>query len=86
MIDDSLVAEILATLDAQTGLFDRMATGITLDRAHHFLSALEAVPTPSQTARWTRAPVVESLLREDGLLAQPRLAWYRDIELSLIHI
>jgi hypothetical protein len=80
VIDDSLVTEILATLDAQSGLFDRVAAGITLDRAHHYLSALESVPTPSQTARWTRAPVLESLLREDGLLAQPRVAWYRDIE------
>ncbi|MGH2618037.1 MAG: hypothetical protein ACRDJC_22645 [Thermomicrobiales bacterium] len=79
MIDDSLLAAMQQTLDERPGLFDRMATWITLDRAHRYLAALESVSAPSQTVRWTRAPVVESLLREDGLLDAPRVVWHRDL-------
>ncbi len=80
LIDDGLVAEIGQMLAAQPGLTDRLDAEITLDRAHRVLSALESVAAPSQTARWTRAPVIERLLREDGSLASADAAWHGDYE------
>jgi putative aminopeptidase FrvX len=80
MIDESIVAEILQTLDGQPGLFDRLADDVTLERAHRYLAALESTPAPSQTTRWTRVPAVESLLREEGILASPDVAWQADVD------
>ncbi|MGH6914921.1 MAG: hypothetical protein ACREH3_14590, partial [Geminicoccales bacterium] len=80
LIDDGLVAEIGQMLAAQPGLTARLDAEITLDRAHRVLSALESVAAPSQTARWTRAPVIERLLREDGLLSAPEAVWHGDYE------
>lgn len=75
MIDDALVATLRQTLEAQPDLFTRLAEEITLERAHRYLATLEAVPCPSQTARWTRTRAVTALLREDGLLDPPRVVW-----------
>lgn len=80
MIDDAVVAEIAAALDAHPALNAQMAAEITLERAHAVLSALEAVPCPSQTARWTRTPVVEGLLREAGMLNARRVEWFPDYQ------
>jgi putative aminopeptidase FrvX len=79
MIDGSIVAAIVEMLDAYPGLGDRLAEEVTLERAHRYLSALEATPAPSQTVRWTRAPVITRLLREEGLLATPGLTWDENI-------
>lgn len=75
MIDERLVAAMAETLAAQPELDGRMAEIITPERALRYLSALEAVPCPSQTARWTRIPVVESLLREEGVLDEVGAHW-----------
>lgn len=75
MIDDALVASMLQALDDHPDLFARLHEEITLERAHHHLAAIESVACPSQTARWTRAPVIARLLREDGLLDAPRVVW-----------
>lgn len=80
MIDESIVAEIEQFLSSQPDLADRLSEEITLDRAYRALSALESVPAPSQTARWTRAPAVEQFMREAGLLDQPNIAWHGDFE------
>lgn len=80
VIDEALVAEIGQMLDAQSRLAERLTAVITLDHAHRILSALESVATPSQTARWTRAPAIERLLREDGLLEEPTLNWHNDYQ------
>jgi putative aminopeptidase FrvX len=80
MIDGALVDTIDGMLVAHPALFDRLAHDVTFERAHHILAALESAPTPSQTARWTRVPVVESLLEESGLLAAPRVTWHRDFD------
>ena len=77
-----MIDRILAVLDAVPDLYPRLAEAITEDRAFRYLSALEAVPAPSQTVRWTRAPVVERLLRDDGVLDQPGVAWSRDFARS----
>ena len=75
MVDDALVATLLQALDAAPDLFPRLAEELTLERAHRYLAALEAVPCPSQTARWTRIPAIEALLRADGVIAPPRVVW-----------
>lgn len=75
MIDERLVAVMATTLAAQPELHERMAEVVTPERALRYLSALEAVPCPSQTARWTRIPVVESLLREEGVLGESGVQW-----------
>jgi hypothetical protein len=75
MIDDALVAALLQILDAQPDLFPRLAEVITLERAYRYLAALEAVSCPSQTARWTRTPAIETLLRADGVIDPPRVVW-----------
>ena len=75
MIDERLVAAMAGTLAAQPELSERMSEAITPERALRYLSALEAVPCPSQTARWTRIPVVETLLREEGVLGEPGVHW-----------
>jgi hypothetical protein len=77
-----MIDEILATLDAVPDLFPRLDQEITAERAHRYLAALESIPTPSQTAQWTRVPVVERLLRDDGVLAAPGVAWHRNIQSS----
>jgi hypothetical protein len=74
MIDDALVATMQQSLDAHPNLFAQLDE-ITLDRAYHYLSAIEAALCPSQTARWTRVPVITRLLREEGLLDAPRIVW-----------
>lgn len=74
MIDDALIAKMLQALDSHSDLF-ALLDEITLDRAYHYLSAIEAAPCPSQTARWTRVPVITRLLRDDGLLDAPRVVW-----------
>lgn len=73
-----MIDRIADALDAVPDLFARLDRAITPERALRYLQALEAVPGPSQTVRWTRAPVVERLLREDGLLDAPGVAWARD--------
>jgi len=75
MIDTTLVARVLTALDGVPDLFARLDDEVTPERAHHYLSAIESAPCPSQTARWTRTPVIERLLREDGLLDAPRVVW-----------
>ena len=80
LMDDGLIAEIGQMLAAQSDLAARLDAEITLDRAHRALSALESVAAPSQTARWTRAPVIERLLHEDGVLAAADAAWHGDYE------
>jgi len=72
--------EILRALDRASGLFDHLEREITAERAHHYLAALEAVPAPSQTVRWSRTPVVERLLREEGLLGAPRVGWEPNLD------
>ncbi|CAA9582178.1 MAG: hypothetical protein AVDCRST_MAG19-4159 [uncultured Thermomicrobiales bacterium] len=73
-----MIDEILRTLDDVPALFARLEREITAERAHRYLAALESVPAPSQTARWGRVPVVERLLREDGVLDGPRVGWEPD--------
>lgn len=70
-----MIQAILETLDGVPGLFDRLDRHVTAERADRYLGALEAVPAPSQTVGWTRVPVVERLLREDGLLGAPDVGW-----------
>jgi putative aminopeptidase FrvX len=80
MIDDGLVVEIEQFLAAQPGLTSRLTEEITLERAYRVLAALESVAAPSQTVRWTRAPAMTRLMREDGLLGGPGVAWHEDYE------
>ncbi|CAA9533532.1 MAG: hypothetical protein AVDCRST_MAG59-64 [uncultured Thermomicrobiales bacterium] len=78
MIEERVVGDILTALDAHDGLFDLLQEEITTERAYAILAALEASPTPSQTAQWARVPVVEGVLREGGLLADPSVTWVAD--------
>lgn len=78
MTDERVVGAILAALDAHAGLFDLLHEEITAERAYAVLAALEAAPTPSQTARWARIPAVERWLRDEGLLGRPALTWVPD--------
>lgn len=80
LVDDAIVAEIGLILDAQPGLADRLAEQITLDHAYRLLSVLESIAAPTQTVRWTRAHTIEQLLRDDGLLPAPGVAWHGDHE------
>ena len=75
MIDEQLVAAMATTLAMQPDLDARLSDVITPERALRYLTALEAVPCPSQTARWTRIPVVERLLRDEGMLGEPGVRW-----------
>jgi hypothetical protein len=77
-----MIERILAALDAVPDLFERLDREITAARALRYLGALEAMPAPSQTVRWTRAPVVERLLHTDGLLNDPMVTWSRDFARS----
>lgn len=79
IIDEAIVAAILQQLDAHPALFARMTDEVTIERAHRYLFALEATPAPSQTVKWTRAPVIADLLREEGLLDTPGLVWEADV-------
>lgn len=67
--------QILAALDRVPGLFGHLEREITAERAYRYLATLEAVPAPSQTVRWSRTPVVERLLREDGVLGALGVGW-----------
>ena len=76
MIDERVLEAIVASLDAHDGLFDRLETEVTAERAFDILAALESAPTPSQTAQLARIPVVEALLRAGGLLADGSVIWH----------
>lgn len=52
-------------------LRERVATLITPERVYRYLQCIGDVYAPSQTVPWTRGPVVERLLHEDGLLGLP---------------
>jgi hypothetical protein len=72
--------DILAALDAYKDLWNRLERDIDEERARRFLAAIEAVPGPSQTVRWTRAPIVERLLAEGELLGATGVTFVRDFE------
>ena len=80
MTNRALVDAILETLDSAPELFARLEDFVTLERAYRYLSALEAAPTPSQTAQWTRVPVVEELLDQEGLRSADRVTWTRNLQ------
>jgi putative aminopeptidase FrvX len=80
MTNRAVVDAILETLDAAPELIARLEDFVTLERAYRYLSALESAPTPSQTAQWTRVPVVEELLDQEGVLSTGRVVWTRNFE------
>jgi putative aminopeptidase FrvX len=80
MTNRAIVDEILNALDSTPELFARLEDHVTHDRAYRYLSALEAASAPSQSAQWTRVPIVEELLRQDGLLAAERVTWSRNLQ------
>jgi putative aminopeptidase FrvX len=80
MTNRAVVDEILETLDSAPDLFRRLDEYVTIDRAYRYLSALESAPTPSQSAQWTRVPVVEALLDQDGVLAADSVTWDRNLQ------
>ena len=85
MIEGAMAAmmdRILEALEQFPDLWGQLDREITADRALRYLEALEAVHGPSQTVRWTRAPVVERLLTADGLLGASGLTWVRNLERS----
>ncbi len=75
-----MIDEILTALDAAPELFAHLEQEITAERAHRYLGALESIPAPSQTAQWTRVPVVEHLLHDDGMLGAPGVGWHQNFE------
>jgi hypothetical protein len=72
-------ASLTGALRAVTpDLFDRLHQEITAERVYRYLKPLADTPAPSQTARFTRAPVLAALLAEDGVLSKPNVSFTRD--------
>lgn len=67
-MNDALITPALKAIDSR--LFERLHKEITAERLHRYLKALADCPAPSQSVRFTRAPVLRSLLEADGLLAR----------------
>ncbi len=60
--------------------FEQLHEWVTPERLYHYLKAIADTPAPSGTARWTRSPVVEQLLRDDGVLLRPGVRYVRNHE------
>ena len=69
---------ILAEIPAVDPVIHHVTAMITPERALRYLRAIADTLAPSQTAWQTRAPVVEQLLRDDGVLARPHVAFTRN--------
>ena len=77
MSTQSLVASLRAVVP---DLFERLQREITAERLFAYLKPLADTPAPSQTARFTRAHVLESLLRADGMLDKPHVQFDTNFE------
>ncbi len=75
-----MIEEILTALTQFPDLWERLDREVTADRALRYLRALEEVHGPSQTVRWTRAPVIRQLLATDDLGDTPDATWISNFQ------
>jgi hypothetical protein len=61
-------ADVFARLRAWPEFFERLDRTITLERAAQWFVRIADTYAPSQTARYTRGPVMREILRESGAL------------------
>ena len=72
---------LLSALRAEVpSFFDDIRREITAERLFRYLKPLADTPAPSQSARYTRAAVLESLLRDEGVLDHPQIRFERNFE------
>lgn len=61
-------------------LFDRLIGEITEERFYRFLKPVADTLAPSQSVPFTRARVIEGLLRDEGVLGRPGISFQRNFE------
>lgn len=77
MAANSLIAALKA-LDPH--LFSRLHSEITAERLYRYLQPLADTLAPSQTVSYTRAPLLEQLLRDEGLLEHANISFERNYQ------
>ena len=71
---------ITALNQLEPNLFSRLRTEITEERLYGYLQPLADTLAPSQTVIYTRAPVLEQLLRANGMLERANVQFERNYQ------